>query len=366
MNVLIIDNSIAFTGAFRCALNEADLLSEQHRFVFVSPLNSTVSPILSEKGYTTYSLRLKEISRSPAALLRYPWFLIKNVVGLRKIIRREKIEVVQVNDYYNLLGALLKISGYRGKLITYVRFLPSAMPAALHKIWIGLAHRYSDYVVAVSDAVLRQLPPSAKNLRIYDPVKIEERYSAQTKPKSGKKTLLYLANFTRGKGQQHAIAAYAEAYQQNKDLRLKFVGGDMGLSKNKAFRTELQQTVSELGLRDVVVFENFTADVEKEIKNAYLLLNFSEAESFSLTCLEATFYGTPVIATKCGGPEEIIQHNTTGYLVNKMDIQGMTAAILELAADVEKRNAFSIAGQQYVREKFSIESFQKSFAKILS
>jgi L-malate glycosyltransferase len=366
VNILIIDNSIAFTGAFKCALNEAAVLSAEHQVIFLLPTGSQVAELARLQNHTVYTLPLKEISKSWIAIVQYPFALLRNLKSLRKIVREEKVDVVQVNDFYNLLGAALKFTGYRGKLLTYVRFLPSVMPGALRKFWIGLAQRYSSRVIAVSDAVLKELPAHPSKIRVYDPVLLAEQHPQTSIPQTDTTTLLYLANFTRGKGQEHAIEAFYHAYRQHGKLKLKFVGGDMGLPKNVQFREELKERVQQLGLASVISFENFTADVEQEIKNATVVLNFSEAESFSMTCLEASFYGRPVIATRCGGPEEIVVHHQTGYLLEKRDVAAMTEAILALATSKELCQSMGNAGRNHVREKFSVDNFKRTFSEILS
>lgn len=115
----------------------------------------------------------------------------------------------------------------------------------------------------------------------------------------------------------------------------------------------------------MVVIKSFDPDLEKLMKDSYALLNFSEAESFSMTCSEASYFGTPVIATRCGGPEEIIVDNITGLLVNKKDVDGMMDAMLKLANDTVLRNQFSLAARDYVRKKFSEETYKEQFFQLL-
>lgn len=357
MNILIIDNSIAFTGAFKCALNEAELLSAEHKFTFVLSHKSNLVSLLKEKGYTVYTLPLMEIRKSIPVMLMYPFVLIQNTIALRQIVHKERIDVVQVNDFYNMLGALLTAFGFGGKLLTYVRFLPSVMPGFLRKLWIKFGVKYSHRLIAVSDAVHQQLPQNERVIRIYDPVQLSESLP----PKSNKDGLqisaLYLSNYIRGKGQDCALEAFAKAYEQNKNLRLKFVGGDMGLPKNAEYRQELEARVKELGLLDVISFAPFTRDIEQVIKGADIVLNFSEAESFSMTCLEAAYYGTALIATRCGGPEEIIDNGKTGITVPVKDVAAMSEAILLLAGYEQLRHQYSSAGKEYVRQKFNINNY---------
>lgn len=366
MTILIIDNSTAFTGAFKCALNEAELLSGEHRFIFVLNNNSSLVQLLRDRGITVYTLPMVEIKRSIGVLLLYPFALLRNTFSLLKIIRKENVNIVQVNDFYNLLGAMSRIFGFKGKLLTYVRFLPSVMPSPLRKLWVGLGLRYSHKVIAVSDAVLNQLPAYPKAVRVYDPVQLSEKLPEKKHAQKEKVHILYLANYIRGKGQDAALEAFAQAYRQNNNIMLTFMGGDMGLEKNREFKNELEQRTKELGLEGVVRFSPFNSNVEQSIKEADIVLNFSEAESFSMTCLEAAFYGTALIATRCGGPEEIVEHERTGITVPVKNINAMRDAILTLASDTELRIQYAVAGKEYVRSKFNIETYKQQMRQILS
>ncbi len=366
MNILIVDNSLNFTGAFKCAMNEAALLSDEHNFTFVLHSNSNLRKPLEEKGYKVHQLHLVEIKKSIPVLFLYPIMLIKNAIELLSIVRKENIDIIQVNDYYNLLGVMLKKFGFKGKLITYVRFLPSAMPGILNRWWTKLAQKYSYRVIAVSDAVLNQLPQNNNTIRIYDPVKLEEELPEHIDKESDTVDFLYLGNYIKGKGQDYAVEAFAKAYEQNRSVRLRFAGGTMQLEKNKDFKQALQDRVQQLGINKVVTFDSFSSHIEHDIKHADVVLNYSDAESFSMTCLEASFYGTPVIATKCGGPEEIVEDEQTGLLVPIGDIEEMTDAMLTLANNKFIRDDYAEAGKKAVRKNFAIANFITEFKEILN
>ena len=300
---------------------------------------------------------MMEISRSWKNILLYIPCLFINYLRLRKIVKTERIDIIQVNDFYNLLGAAMKMFGYKGKLITYVRFLPSSLPKVLRRTWTWFARKYSYRVICVSDAVRKQMPGKENIIRIYNPVFWEEKYDEPVPNETVK--LLYPANYILGKGQGFAINAFDIAYKQNPKLKLKFVGGDMGLEKNRNKKNNLVKRVAELKIEAAVKFADFSNDIEKEIKDSDIVLNFSKSESFSMTCVEASYFGRAVIATRCGGPEEIIVHNKTGLLVKNQDVEEMATAILKLAGDRDKRIQFGNSGRQYVREKFNLETFKK-------
>lgn len=363
---VIIENSVGYTGAFKAALQEALLLKNKKRCVFILPNNNNLTDYLRKECITYYTLPMREINRSPVNLFLYLPALILNYFRLKKIVRLEGCDIVQVNDFYNLLGAMLKLFGYKGKLITYVRFLPSAVPGLLRKIWVWAAQRYSYKVIAVSDAVLQQLPKKKNTVRIYDPIEFPERYLQKIATMSAKETrFLYLANYTRGKGQELAIAAFAAAYPQQKNISLHFYGGDMGLKRNREFRKELEDEVKRLGLTEAIRFNDFASDTEMVIKSYDVLLNFSQAESFSMTCAEASYYGRPVIATRCGGPEEIIVQEETGLLVNVNAVDEMCESMLQLANNGEIRKTMGVKARKYVLDKFSVAEFRRRFEELI-
>jgi len=362
--VLLIDNSISFTGAFKCALQQAELLKDSYEYIFLVPAESNLTRLLESKKIRYYTLPLLEIKKSGSALIRYVPRLLQNIRHLKRIVKKEAVDIVIMNDFYNLTGIGLKWSGWKGKLVTYVRLLPSAVPKPLREAWVRLAMRYADRIITVSDAVLKQLPSHKKIKRIYDPVFFTEKHPVVQL--DGTTRLLYLSNYIKGKGQEYALAAFQLAHQINNSLRLCFAGGDMGLEKNKAFKESLREKVRQDGLEGSVSFLSYVSDVEEVIKKSHIVLNFSEAESFSMTCAEASFYGLPVIATKCGGPEEIIVDGQTGLLVDNRNVEQMSEAILRLSSSKEMCVEFSKNGRELVRQKFHPVHFRNQLENVLS
>ncbi len=355
--VLLVDNSRAVTGALK-ALRHATtpLRAAGLAFVYVLPAASTGRAVLEADGYLVHELPFVEISRRKGDLLRYPFALLLNGWRLYRLARREGANVIHLNDFYNLTGYVAQaLSLGRLRVVTHVRFLPQSLPQPLARTWRWLSGRLASRTVCVSQAVGRYFDGVNNAQVIYDPLPGNERHPLPQHPPrpDGSVELLYLSNYIQGKGQDLALAAFRQAYAQDPRLRLRFVGGDMGLAKNREFRQRLEAEVRQAGLDEVVQFEGFAADVEQVIKEADILLNFSESESFSLTCLDALFYGTPLIASDCGGPAELFENEQSGLLVPNRDVPAMAAAISRLAASAALRARFATAGRAFVRRKFA-------------
>jgi len=365
--ILIVDNSRAVTGALNAMRHATNPLREQLRFAYVVPTSSTARAVLEADGYTVYELPFVEISRRKGDLLRYVPMLLLNGWRLSKLAQREGAAIIHLNDFYNLIGYVAKLLSFNKlRVLTHVRFLPQSLPQPLARTWRWLSGWLAVRTVCVSQAVKRYFAAVPTAQVVYDPLPGAERYPPpQHQPRpDGTLELLYLSNYIHGKGQDLALAAFERAYAQNQQLRLCFVGGDMGLAKNQAFRQQLEQQAQQAGLGGVVRFEGFAADVEKKIKEADILLNFSESESFSLTCLDALYYGTPLIASDCGGPAELFEDGQSGLLVPNRDVPMMAAAINRLAADELLREQFAKAGRTYVRQKFAPANTYESLGQL--
>jgi glycosyltransferase involved in cell wall biosynthesis len=300
--------------------------------------------------------------------------LLLNGWRLRRLARQERAQAVHLNDFYNLTGYVARwLSLGKLPVLTHVRFLPQVLPQVFARPWRWLAEHAAQQVLCVSEAVRTYFTPGqGRVLTIYDPLPARGEelppYAVAESPVAIR--LLYLSNYIRGKGQNFALEAFRLAYAQNPALRLHFVGGDMGMVKNREFRQELEAVAQAAGLQDVIQFDGFAANTEGTMKAHDIVLNFSEAESFSLTCLDALYYGVPLIASDCGGPAELFENGKSGLLVPNRNVQAMADSISTLAADEALRRKFSEASSQFVRNKFApartYQRLAESYHRILA
>ena len=364
--VLVVENSVDTTGAFKAIFNYTHYARSSYRFVFVLPRKSHLVDKVRQTGFPVETLPFREINKNPVNLLLYLPTLLVNALRLKRMARRYQAAIIHVNDFYNLVGVGAKALGGQFILLTHVRFMPDRFPRPLVDGWMKLNLAYSEHIICVSRAVKNCLTDHLKLLVIYDGLgrKVPNVVAHREKPENETVHMLYLAHYIPGKGQDIALEAFERAYRQSPNLKLRFVGGDMGLQKNQHYRAQLMTRANELGVAHAVTFDGPTSDVNNELALTDIALNFSESESFSMTCLEALAAGVPLIATNCGGPAELFEHGESGYLIAYRDIEAGKNAVLQLVGDPKMRYRFSRNSRYYVRRKFSVENTFKKLADV--
>jgi len=123
------------------------------------------------------------------------------------------------------------------------------------------------------------------------------------------------------------------------DLRahLVVVGGPSGPDGEAELR-RLRALVRDLGLLDRVRFEPPRAHeaLAAYYRAADVVLVPSRTESFGLVALEAAACGTPVVASAVGGLRSVVEHGSTGYLVERRDPAEFAAHVGMLLADRDR------------------------------
>lgn len=350
--ITIVENSIDVTGALHSIMRSSRGLVSRFEFEVVIPEKSKLTSNAVDP-FVLHRLPMREIRKTIADLLIYFPALIRNVIRFRKLINRSGSTLICNNDFYNLIPALYRMFGGHVPYICYVRFLPDRFPPTLVSFWCRLHLKYASKIIAVSDVVKRQLPAHPKVIVVHNEL---PEYEVPLLSAASKKKILCVSNYIRGKGQDMVIKSFAAVASKYPDWQLIFVGGDMGLEKNKAYLAALQSLTNELSIGDRVVFHRFSSDTRAYYQGASIVVNFSDSESFSLTCLEAMYNGRAVVATQSGGPGEIIEDQKTGLLIPVGDALSASIALEKLMAEDSFRERLGNDAYEAVRKKFSFDN----------
>jgi len=364
--IAIIDNSYGVTGAFKAALSYGLSLSGSFRFIYIIPKGSSTGKQLKKHNFKYHELYFVELGKDIGKILTYLPALVFNSIAIVRIIREESVGLVHSNDLYNM-SAVCASYFSRTPLVTHARLIPSSMPNLLIRIWL-LAHKWvANNLICVSKAVYSQISLQQKVL-IYD--FLTDLGNPRSKDKNSRHVkFVFVGNYTKGKGQDLAIKAFGKAHKEIPSMTIEFYGSTFKIKKNEHYKESLQNMVSELKLEGKISFHTYLQNVQSVLETADVSLNFSESESFSFTCLEAIFAGVPLIATRCGGPEEMIEHGVSGLLVGKKNIDEMSKAMIFLAESPGRRKEMSEKALDLAKTRFdknkSLELLKNIYQDIL-
>lgn len=359
--LFIVDGSIAVTGALVAAERQAELLADEIETILILPRGHQVPPDRTRAFAEVIDLPIVNLRMSLAGVLLYAPALIVASFQLRRAMRRHGCERLQLNDFYLLHGAILRALGFGGRIVTYVRIDPTRF-GVMGRIWLAAARWCSTEIVAVSRFIQRLLGQDTPTRLNYGQTSTKPR-AVQLQPLASP-LLLYVGNYISGKGQDDAVAAFHLVVKRFPAARLRFVGGDMGLDKNRLFREELERAAANGPAPDQIEFLGHSDNVAADYAEAFAALNFSNSESFSNTCLDASAASLAVIATRCGGPEEIIDDGVSGFLVPVGDVAAMAERMSWLLNHPKEADEMGAAGRRLVTDRFSPERAKANFKMI--
>jgi len=92
-----------------------------------------------------------------------------------------------------------------------------------------------------------------------------------------------------------------------------------------------------------------------------IFVNPSLTEPFGLTLLEAAASGLPVVATRDGGPRDILQRCQNGVLVDPLDHEALGEAMLEAISSRRRWGQWAKKGLAGVHESFSWSAHARSY-----
>jgi glycosyltransferase involved in cell wall biosynthesis len=356
--ICIVDGSTDVSGAFVAAQREGLLLADAAEFVLLTSNESRIGRDQLAPFVRVHRLPLVSVRRSAwSAFVYLPALLYCSWLMLR-LLRREKCTRLQLNDFHFAHGAVLRFLGYRGRIVTLIRSNPERF-GSIGRLWLRLALQSSDELVAVSESVRRRMSWPQRVQVLYDATPEAPVLGASAEP-----NLVLMGNYDPRKGHREAIQAFQKIADKHPSARLLLYGSDMGLAGQCANLLALQKAAREGPGADRIEFREFVAEPAEALRHARAALSFSHSESFSLVCQEASAHGIPVIATRSGGPEEIVADGMTGYLVDVGDVDAMAQRMDELLSDPGLARKLGMTGAQLVRARFSPSDYANAIRRL--
>lgn len=328
--------------------------------------------VIRGEGYVAEQLRAHNIE--PIILDSKGSFNIGFLWRLWKIIRREKVRLIQShllgsNVYAAIVGWLSRtpvVATYHGMVDVSPNERFKA--AKLYFMRKGIQH-----FVAVSqslkDAIVKhRLLVPARTSVVYNGIRFSDYTTHRDdalKNSLGLERQVPLLG-TLGnirKSKRYDLLLEATLILKQRNVKVSFsIAGD----PSESLKSELDETVAKYALNNIH-FVGFVKDSPSYLSNLDGFLLTSDAEGFSISTIEAMASGLPIIATKCGGPQEIIENENQGMLVD-VSALAIANAIEDTVNDLasEAKPSLNCAARERVKQKFTLDVMVDEYLKIYS
>lgn len=204
---------------------------------------------------------------------------------------------------------------------------------------------------ARSQAMLNSDPAHWPRLRIVHCGIEPDRYVTDPAP-AGPLRLIFVGRLAPVKGLRLLVPAFARLRTDHPDALLTVIGDGPD-------RAWLEAEAARVGGIRVLGAQSQDR-VAEELAQSHALVLPSFAEGVPVVLMEAMASARPVIATRVAGVGELVEDGTSGYVVPPGDLDGLVAAMENLAADPALRARMGAAGRRKVEAEFdiSLEAFK--------
>ena len=304
---------------------------------------------------------LGQVARSWRAL-PFGLSLIPAALGMRHIIQRSAADLVHSNNWTMLSGAL----GARLAGVPHVWHIREILPnfGGLKPVLVRLSLRGAARVVCISAAVAAQfaghagaervqvvydgLPLPGVRLSVSERAAVRRHYGAAP----GERLIGLVGRLHPQKGQDEFLRACALLEPRLRDTcRFLIIGGSQ--PGYEQFRSELAALALTSGIAERVQLLGFQAETLPIIAAMdALVLPATRPEGLGGVLLEAMAAGVPVIATRLGGPTEIIEDHVSGLLIEPQQPAQLARALAELLDHPQLQHSIGAAGRRVVEQRF--------------
>ena len=376
--ILFISHDSSLQGAERCLI---DLVSNLDRSRFeplvLLPWKGPIESHL-ERANIPYTIRYfsRWIPSRQHATWRYPFIYLKalkaRLWSILHLIEREGIDLVYTNTSTILEGALAAhkagiphiwhIHEYLDGNPDLTTYLPNVL---IDKIIASL----SDSIITPSRILSKKrfhltkkvhTVSNAVDLTIFkngDSVPIKKEFNLTTDTP----VVTFIGAITERKDPLVFILAAAKVLKSKPNTQFLLIGD----RHDKLLNIRVKELIHEKKLSENLHILGFRKDTHNILAATTVHVSTSKQETFGLTIAEAMMSCRPVIATRCGGPEEVVIDNQTGLIVDVGDYNAVASAVLNLLDNPSKAAAMGKAGKERVLKYFSVQRYINQISNII-
>lgn len=291
------------------------------------------------------------------------------ISGLRRLLIRERIDIVHSHGYKTDLVARLATLGLRCRTVSTPHgwSTQAGLALRLYEALDRLSFPFFDAVVPLSESLrdeLQWLPAMGKRLHlIRNGVDISEidavttvAPEAQAWREQGDYVIGYVGQLITRKGLEILLQAFAQLAVPKKRLVLVGEGPQ---------RQALEALARDLGCAGRVSFLGFRADRLSVLKGFDVFALPSRLEGIPRCLMESMAAGIPIVSSDIPGSADLIRPADAGVLVPLDDSAALGAALARLQ-DPALRQAIADRGRRHVLAEYSAEAMAGKYQQLFA
>jgi len=174
-----------------------------------------------------------------------------------------------------------------------------------------------------------------------------------------RKVFVAAGRLVEQKGFDLLIEAFARIAERHPDWSLEIYG-------TGPLEGELRDQLTRAGLESRVVLAGWADDFNAVLARSSVFVLSSRYEGFPNALLDAMAHGCACVGFSCeSGPEEIIEHEENGLLVEAESVSELADQMSIVAGDVELRTQLGGAAMR-VSERFSHSQFISAWDELIA
>ena len=223
----------------------------------------------------------------------------------------------------------------------------------LHRVARRVLNR-AKVVISISNYDAGELGSLTRGTRVRIDNPTASEYFALAPPGPTRPQLLFAGGLVPLKNPLGLVNAFALARRTVPDARLAVVGPELDTEYAKVVR----ERVVQLGLADSVEFIGFVDNerMRKEIADARAVVLFSRQENAPTVIAQAMAAGKPVVASRVGGVQEMVDDGETGFLVESEDEAELADRLTKVLEDQQICLRMGRRGHQIALDRFTPEA----------
>lgn len=288
------------------------------------------------------------------------------VKELRKVVKKNKIEILHVHTRIDIWTASLAVRGLSTNLVyTSYNYIENTYKRdPIHKLIYGRCDLITVFSESQQKGFIKCLPVIENNVKIIPHGIDIQKYNIELIDAGLSRKALGLSSndlvvgvvgrIMENKGQWMVVRIAKKLIEEFSNLKILFVGAD---SKGRVdeYYSRLLAEVKELNLEDRVFFTGFRTDIPECLSAIDIFVLSSQTENFGTVLLEAMAMERPCLGTNSGGTPEILDWGKAGILFEYGNLEELYCKLHLFLSNPNMQKEYRKKARLRVEENYTLD-----------